>query len=176
MKEGEKRLWQILATVHYRLGHGDEEAVASRLELKLAKVLTFAPESPFWNLDLNQDCQCGNAALPLLYAEAFPGGNGKGGITIKKWELLRTLKVTIGCGWHEKMTVICGLAIGGLRIPWQFALQRAVLPWDPEDGHAGQRSMEAALRSASGSLPTSCGDSLSPLPRSQAPALQPPVL
>lgn len=71
------------------------------------------------------------------------------------------------------MTVIRGLAIGGLRLLWQFAVQRAVLPWDPEDGHAGQRSVEArhpVLPEAASPLPAVTASPPSPpLPGASTP-------
>lgn len=69
-------------------------------------------EPPLWKLDLNQDCHCNNVTPPLLR------GKEKGGITIKNWGIAQTLEASIGCGLHVKITVICGLAMKGLRFLW----------------------------------------------------------
>lgn len=81
----------------------------------LATALKFAHEPPLWKFDLNQDGHCHPVTLPLLCAEGVLSGKEKGGITIKNWGIAQPLEASAGCGLRVKITVICGLAIKGLR-------------------------------------------------------------
>lgn len=93
----------------------------------------------------------------------------KGGITIKKWKLLRTLKASIGCALRVK--IICGLAIKGLRLLLSgSAEEKASL--HHRNGHTRERDIRVLVHSAQPwvTAPSLC------LSFSQASSLQPPVL
>lgn len=39
-------------------------------------------------------------------------------LLLRNGDLLRTPEASVGCALHVKITVVCGLAIKGLRLPW----------------------------------------------------------